>query len=243
MNDKQLPRVLILASAGVILFASMFSWMESWNHQEPSGTDANGRPEPAPLTAVQTAPVVQPAAPLGQTSPLAVEPAVPVAEQPFPASRREDVVAQARASAIRRADPMQPVFTASAQPARQDQTVNRQVHRGIAANNIGIVPPPPKEWSFGMVSQAGGIIADPPVPEKQADIPLSDQIRLVGLIDNKAIFTVPKSVAAELNLAHPSFTLAKGERIGSVVVESVTRSSATVRDGRRVSVKELQPIR
>lgn len=237
MNDKQLPRVLILASSGVILSASVFGWMESQHSRDNTAAETS-KEVLASRSATRTVST--------QTQALA-QPAAKAVDQGFPATRREEVVAQARASLANR-DPMRPLGMSV---TKFEPTKHRPVVASTAKfdkfERPPVPPPPPRGYGFSDGNSdsvtRSTIGWSAPAEVKKVEIPLSDQIRLVGLIDNKAIFTVPKSVAADLNLAHPSFTLSQGERVGSVVVESITKTSATVRDGKRISVKELQAIR
>lgn len=84
---------------------------------------------------------------------------------------------------------------------------------------------------------AFGDLPPPPVLK----VSFHDAVKLVGLVDGKAIFSLQKAYAREHNLP-TSFTLGAGQQYNGIKVESVSQTSATISDGKSICVKDLGPI-
>jgi hypothetical protein len=225
--DKSKARALMLAASGVLFGASAFGW---WLHTMPpqqQPTTSSSAVASAPLPAIE-----QP------TVAVVTRPAAQAAEV-YPATTREEAVAAARASV--RQDPFSglaasaPAHVVASRPALRHDFVPPPPEAK------SIVPEPPDEWK--RLHQTEGIIGCPPPPAEPArhDKLQVDDIRLVGLIDGKAIFRINRSVAADLNLPR-AFTIGKGDTFANLKVDSIERDSAVVRDGTNIATKELGPV-
>lgn len=237
-NSK--ARVLMLAVSGVLFGASAFGW---WVHSMPPQADTTAAAATtSAVGATREASLGEAARSGAESRPLTMA-SVPIsAPEVYLATTREEAERAARASV--RQDPFSgitggaPSATASIAP--------------VVASHVresGFVPPPPPivqdlPKGYERAQQEWG---RQPVPPNETPVAVrrekltNEDVRLVGLIDGKAIFRVNRDAAAELGLPR-TFTVGKGESFSNLKIENVEKDSATVRDGTTVATKELGPI-
>lgn len=234
MEAKSKSRVTMLALSGVLFGVSAFGWMihrgSTPEEQQPAATPSQANLAPStvqsPVAEVQATPT-------------------PTAVNVYPSTRMEDAVREAHA--MLRKDPMAPIHTdVPAQSQRIAYAPTRRTyHRGGS-----YVPPPPEARlldppAANDPSLYGARNAYLPAPMEvtpQRPNKLSARdIRLVGLIDGKAIFKVNADVAKQLMLPS-AFTLGKGETFSNIRVDNVSTENATVHDGHHVATKALEAV-
>lgn len=251
-NSK--ARVLMLVASGVLFGASGFGW---WVHSmprtpqgstSPTWSAATSFPKVGATGAVSSNIGPSGAASVGEAARTGAESraqgtALAMASSPisapevYLATKREDAERAARASI--RQDPFSslagaPTSTVNTARMRNDYVPPPPDTRLIDPPNAYSVPvrelPPPPSMSAEVAAEA-----------PRHDRLLLGDVRLVGVIDGKAIFRVNRDTASQLGLPR-AFTLGKGETFANLKVDTVNTDSATVRDGTSVATKELGPV-
>lgn len=235
MSKQINGRVAILGLSGLMLAVSAGSW--SLHNQQNLEREATAAAAKTELVALQATALESVAS---QTAPVTVV---------TPASKRSDIVKVSRANAGR-PDPMSSAGQRShfVRPLiASSQDFSHVYHRSQRKQqrSYGFVPPPPP--GYGTVYAANMMSAYQPPTVTYSTLPvrhetLAENCALIGIMDNKAIFRIAPSFARARSLPS-SFMIGKGETFETVELESVSKESATIRQGNVLSVKELGPIR
>jgi hypothetical protein len=232
MSDIERKRVIMLAVSGLLLGATIFGWARYINSTSGGRDSSNAGLASQPSESAAGSRSVPNNAP----TTVAVQPSSEAAADMVPASKPVEVGLVARHSAGRES-PMAALDYGSGYPPGRYRRYPEQVD-GRAYRQAGVdvpLPPPPDP------SVSNGGEARPYNPPQRPLPVLKDAIRLVGVIDGKAIFTVPSDVAAE-NGVTPSFTLGQGQKYAGITVQEIKTHSVTVSDGKSICTKELSTL-
>jgi len=124
-----------------------------------------------------------------------------------------------------------PVSDYSALSAAHNRAYLRQ--RAYDAALAVPLPPPP--------DPAAGDTEPQPIAREMPPVPLPQAIRLVGVMDGKAIFAVPSDVAYRNNVTS-SFTLGPGQKYAGITVQEIKPHSVTICDGKSICIKSLSDL-
>jgi hypothetical protein len=212
MSQQSRTRLIMLALSGFLFGATVYGWMDYANRSARVANIENTSGGAAANAAGN-----------GSSANCAQQGQVP-------ATTGLVAMAQAKQDAGR-ADPMQPFFVATNR--------SNSAYQYYAPIGPMVVPPPPDVYpSAPAVAPAAATKPEP----GYCDRPLHEVVKLVGLIDGKAIFCIPPAYARDKNLPY-AFSLSRGEQLYDLQLESVTSDSATLRDGKKICIKQLGPIR
>jgi len=105
-----------------------------------------------------------------------------------------------------------------------------------------VLPPPPYAPSIVPPGYAGYNNSGPAlavyVPEVK---PLSEQVRLIGIMDGKAVLALPAGLSAKNDWPR-TITIEAGQKFDSIKIISVSDSTVTLQEGEDKSVKALEPL-
>jgi hypothetical protein len=136
-------------------------------------------------------------------------------------------------------DPMNSAEVRAFLPASADSALsNGNIHtygrRRMNDAAFAVPLPPPPDASAVEVPVQAYAPETPPVP-------LPEAVRLVGVMDGKAIFTVPADVASRNNVT-TSFTLGPGQKYAGITVQDIKKHSVTICDGKSICIKSLSDM-
>lgn len=236
-------RTTMLALSGALFIATATGW--AWH---------NSQCQQAPLAAVEQ-PVSQHSGPANQLNNTVVSADIaPPACAHFPSpvyrsTSMKDAIAAAKAS-IRR-EPMQSLTQDSVTTRASQVTAAVPKPRRYAARTVSVPPPPNMRFTdppapsaasiYNLQQTAGNYETEANYQRQEKHRLTSEDFRLVGLIDGKAIFKLRRNVAEELQLPR-SFTLGQGESFANIKLDQVTFETATIHDGNALAVKSLEPV-
>jgi hypothetical protein len=234
LNSKR-KRLVFLMAAGVLFGVTAFGWLQriSTNRTtsaEPAHPVAATVVQPAATTATQSALADTKAQPApGQNVQTATASSNGAAAAPLPESARTPNYDQ------------QPIAPESQAYLRRP--LMRATRWSQARQGGSVLPPPPPEAAYEIAPEEQSPVPPPmvlpPLPMKR--LSMTEAVTLVGLVDGKAIFSVPKGYAREQNISQ-AFTLGVGQRYNGIKVESVSDKSVTISDGKTICVKDIGPI-
>lgn len=235
MEDKSKSRVTMLALSGVLFITTGFGWavyngMHSADQKTASTVGSNSATNNIATNNAVALPTEQQAV---------------IAKAAYPSTSMEDAIRAARASIS--TNPTAPIGRVAQYQPTTISVAERKSPRHRGSNRMddpaGYVPPPPDVSQFGVTPQIGynnTSYVEPAAPAVARKLGVDD-VRLVGLIDGKAIFRVNRSVAEELAVQR-NFTLGKGETFGDLKLDGVNSESATLRDGSKIATKVLDSV-
>lgn len=228
MENKSRTTMLAISAALFIATAGGWAWHNS--QSQPARLAAGDEPK----VAVANAPAIE-------IPPQKTEPTVSAVSTRgvYRSTSMEEAIAAAKASVKR--EPMQPLTHGSV-----TDRVSAPEHRaGRSSPSTVLIPPPPNvSLMEPPVARVASFYQEQPAtsyPERRNNKLTTEDFRLVGLIDGKAIFKLRSSRADELLLPH-SFTLGQGESFANIKLDRVTVETATVHDGNQLAVKSLEPV-
>ena len=76
------------------------------------------------------------------------------------------------------------------------------------------------------------------VPEVK---PLAQQVRLIGIMDGKAVLAFPAGLSAKNDWPR-TITMEAGQKFDSIKIISVSQNTVTLQEGEDKSVKGLEPL-
>lgn len=229
MEHKSKTTMLALSAALFIATAVGWAWHTSQSKLTPLAAAEKPKVAVASVPAIEIPPQV--------TTPPVVTRAV------YRSTSMEEAIAAAKASVNR--EPMQqityaPVTARGTAPTAPIHKVRRY------SPSVGSIPPPPNvSLMEPPTAHPANFYQEQPATafsqERRHNKLTTEDFRLVGLIDGKAIFKLRGSRADELQLPR-SFTLGQGESFANIKLDRVTVESATVHDGNQLAVKSLEPV-
>jgi hypothetical protein len=239
METNGKSRVIMLAVSGLLFGATAFGWWvhESNKNLEPTEVAAINQP----IVGASAQQIAAPAA-----SDIAAEApviAAATASQVYPSTSMEDAVRAARTSIKK--DPTRPMNWGGSHAEQPERRFISRHSNNYGRSSNNYVPPPPNTRLIDPppVGEPSGIALGYPVaaPEAEPKRPTVDDVRLVGVIDGKAIFKVNRHAADRFALPN-SFTLGKGESFGNIKLQAVGKDDAILHDGSKVATKSLDPV-
>lgn len=108
--------------------------------------------------------------------------------------------------------------------------------------NEKLVPPPPP---MEAMPNTGGSIAGLPIdqlPVPPSRPTIGDKVRVLGVLDDKAIIAFPKAMSAK-NKWPKTVTLGTGEQFESLTIVSITRDGITIEEDGERTLKPLSTIK
>jgi hypothetical protein len=168
----------------------------------------------------------------------------------LPATTRVEAVQRAKANAGR-TDPLAPVegfkpFPRGATAADAKANSNKTSSSSkmlIPPPPGGLqlqVPPPPNSASSGSATEDLPVSELPVPPERPSIV---NKLKLIGIIGQKAIFTITDLSARRVNKWPRSLMLGTGEHFESVEVVSIGADSALLEENGEQTTKRLERIR
>lgn len=158
-----------------------------------------------------------------------------------PATSRAEAEATARAS-IGRSDPMQVQVKALSEKQSKMQRSAVIAAKPHKKHGGFVLPPPPYAPSIvpaGYVGYSNGASAlGIYVPEVK---PLAPQVRLIGIMEGKAVLSLPAGLSAKNDWPR-TITISAGEKFDSLRVLSISDNTVTLQEGEDKSVKGLEPL-
>jgi hypothetical protein len=226
MDERQNARFLILALSVLLMGGA---YVVARVHD--GATDAAN----AASTVAKVEPVVVPPQ-FGPGKPTNGRPSEGIFQTttPVPATTLDQAKADARQGAGE-IDPMAPIGDAPVSLADRSGG-------GKKADPRFAVPPPPVAMQL---DQDGNPISSQAPPPAVAVMPqkVSESVRVVGLMDDKAIIVIPKSVCREHNLHRTVMTIGAGDQVGDMKVVAVTKDGVTVSEDGEKQTKRLNDVR
>jgi hypothetical protein len=167
----------------------------------------------------------------------------------LPATTRMQAVQRAKANAGR-TDPLAPVegfkpfprgaTTPDAKPHHNDRSSAKMLIPPPPGGVSLQVPPPPNAVSSGSATEDLPVSELPVPPERPSIV---NKLKLIGIIGQKAIFTITDLSARRVNKWPRSLMLGTGEHFESVEVVSISADSALLEENGEQTTKRLERIR
>jgi hypothetical protein len=242
VNLLQNKRAIMLAGAGLFFGATIFGWMQQMSERDRAGGHNQDQVSQPQLSTGQGIEQPQSTAvgtgALTSTGPDGIRTVPPVENVAQPVSRLPVVAAQARLHAGR-SDPMSPASYNESTIGSRQSGGNADAYR---QGGLLTVPPPPEAGVPESMLPAPPDARTYESRPKAKTVPLRESVRLVGLVDSKAIFMLPSDVA-QAHGVMSTFTLGRGQDYAGITLQKVTDHSVTISDGKSVCIKELASIR
>lgn len=107
-----------------------------------------------------------------------------------------------------------------------------------------LVPPPPPPSYIGPGGAAGsdGGVPLTQLPEPPSKPTIADKMKLLGVMDNRAILAFPSSMTMK-NKWPKTISLGVGEQFESINLVAVNKDGITIEEDGERSVKSLEPVK
>ncbi len=181
----------------------------------------------------------------------AIAPSMPANPKQYPATNGTAASGVAKVGAGR-LDPAEPILSFLPFPHVQSHSADsllalvppppsdKPIKLAAKTINERLVPPPPPMEATPTGGIAGLPIDQLPVPPSRPTI--GDKLRVLGVMDDKAIISFPKAMASK-NKWPKSITLGTGEQFESLTIVSITRDGITIEEDGERTMKPISTIK